>query len=661
MSIAMRRFIQIARITNVSTRPALLGQYRLFSNTSFRFNVPQETVAPKESDPEGTLVKLRANEKIDPVISETLNNLNFRALTKVQDESIGPAIDEENGLVVRAKTGTGKTLAYLIPILNQLYPSRSHSLKNKHRVFHLIIVPTRDLAQQIERELTLFCKGHPELKKIFLTRVDVLTGSVRSHLESLFNPSIVIATPGRLIRTLEDKKRFGIRFRDLQTVTLDEADRLLDAGFGKDIDRIHELLTELNVGPQRGVDGLTFKYLLYSATIDKNVSEFAKQKIGENFKYIDCVNEEDTEAHENIRQVLVQTKSFNDSIHAALAHCIRNIEDEADFKGVLFLPTVKAVEWAYDTIKSSCSRINGRQVYKVNGQMTQAARDRNLLLFRRSQRGVLVATDVAARGLDFPDITTVLQASASSEIASYIHKIGRTGRAGKTGEAFLFSHEAESRFVKQLQKEKQIEFNETITYEDFQKDRELFKYSSHDDAIVEAVQSLCLFYSQASNQYGFSTFKCMQQVLEFYREITDSNEKLNLERKYLSVLNLPRHEAEQVFEVPDDYRQNGRRGGSGSRFNKFDGPKTGGYQRNNGRNDRGGYKSDSRGGYGGSRDRDNYRSNNRDNYRSNSRDGYKSNNRDGYKSNRDGYKGNRDGYKGKSGGSSSYERVKDYD
>lgn len=330
----------LATRTPFSVLPTTMAA-RDFHWSSPRFN---------SSDPEGTLERLLQNPKVEPIILETLKNLNFKALTKVQDQTIGPAIDSEDGLVVRAKTGTGKTLSFLIPIINDLFPKRHNSIQNKGKVFHLIVVPTRDLALQIEREFLLFCKGHPELKKVFLPRIDVLTGAKRSHLESKFNPSVVVATPGRLLATLRDKKRFGQKFRSLKTLVLDEADRLLDKGFREDLELIDHELKNLNVGKQN--DGSqSYKYLLYSATIDENVQDFASEKISQDYKYIDCVDKEDTEAHENINQVLINTSDVNESIHGAFSQCIKGLEESEDYKAIVFLPTIRAVDWFHSTLK----------------------------------------------------------------------------------------------------------------------------------------------------------------------------------------------------------------------------------------------------------------------------------------------------------------------
>lgn len=543
-----------------------------FNGAAFAANFHSSSRTCKDSDPDNTLGRLRDSGKIDPVILETIDNLNFRALTKVQDASIVPAIENDNGIVVRAKTGTGKTLSYLIPILNDLFPKRTHSLKNKHRVFHLIIVPTRDLAQQIEREFTLFCKGHPELKT-FLSRIDVLTGSTRSHLESLFSPSVVVATPGRLKATL-GLRRVNKKFRDVKTVILDEADRLLDNGFGPDIEEINELLKSLNVGPQRGQD-YGYKQLLYSATVDENVANYAKDHIGEDYEYINCVNEEDTEAHENINQVLVKTNSVSESLTGALATCVKRLQAEDDFKALLFLPTVRSVDWFYDTLKKSIAKPTDRKVFLVHGGMTQAARHRNILGFRRSRGGILVCTDVAARGLDFPDITTVIQCAASAEVASYIHKIGRTGRAGKKGEAILFSSRLEKKYVQRLVDEKQIEFNETRDYTEFDSDFELLNFNLKNDMADEALQSLCLFYNQVSNTYRFKPIPCFEQVLQFAQAVkNDPDVKLNVNPNYLKVMSLSRDQAKPIFDVPSWYNHSVRahhaKGGSKLKFHKFD-------------------------------------------------------------------------------------------
>lgn len=530
----------------------------------------------EEGETHSSITNLKDSEKLDPMIFQALDTLNYKALTKVQSESIIPSVESDNGIVVRAKTGTGKTLAFLLPILNELIPSRSHSVKNKRKIFHLIISPTRDLAMQIESELVRFVKAHPTLKKDFTPRISLLTGSKRSDLESLFAPSIVIATPGRLMATIQNK-RLADRFRAIKTITYDEADRLLDNGFRDDILNIVDALKQKHVDQE---SESPFKHLLYSATVDGEVASFAKEFIGDNYKYIDCVEEAKTEAHENINQIIYKTKSLKQSIFGSMDVALNKLK-EGNAKIIIFLPTVFSTQWYYEVLADSRRhhKLDG-SVHILHGKLTQSARDRAIREFRRAKSGIFIATDVAARGLDFPDISSVIQLTPSNELANYIHKIGRTGRAGRKGEAILFRAEFEHKYIKALEKEKQIKFNETVEYE-LPEETLVELKSRHDGG--EAVKSLCAYYSMLQGTYRLSLDDALFDLLEVY-QVFHPEEKIPPVSSVLGRSKISRNVRQGVFDIDEDDEVNKRH----ERFDRF----------SRGRDNRDGYKGRSGGNYG---------------------------------------------------------------
>ncbi|CAH6720202.1 ATP-dependent RNA helicase Mss116p, mitochondrial [[Candida] jaroonii] len=511
----------------------------------------------EEEEIHSSITKLKDSEKLDPMIFQALDTLNFKALTKVQAESIIPSVESDKGLVVRAKTGTGKTLAFLLPILNELIPSRSHSIKNKRKIFHLIISPTRDLAMQIESELVRFVKAHPTLKKDFVPRISLLTGSKRSDLESLFAPSIVIATPGRLMATIQNK-RMADRFRGVKTITYDEADRLLDNGFRDDILNIIDALKEKHVDKE---SDSPFKHLLYSATVDGEVAKFAKEFIGKDYKYIDCVEEAKTEAHENINQIIYKTKNLKQSMFGSMDVALNKLK-QGNAKIIIFLPTVLSTQWYYEVLSDSrrFHKLDG-SVHLLHGKLTQSARDRAIREFRRAKSGIFIATDVAARGLDFPDISSVIQVNPSNELANYIHKIGRTGRAGRKGEAILFQAEFEHKYIKALQREKQIKFNETVEYE-LPEDTLVELKSRHDGG--EAVKSLCAYYSMLEGTYRISLEDALFDLLEVYQTF-HPDEKIPPVSSVLGRSKISRNVRQNVFDIDEDHDSNKRH----ERFDRF--------------------------------------------------------------------------------------------
>lgn len=216
--------------------------------------------------------------------------------------------------------------------------------------------------------------------------------------------------------------------------------------------------------------------------------------------------------------------------------------------------------------------------------MTQASRDRNLLGYRKQRGGVLICTDVAARGLDFPDIGTVIQVCPSVETASYIHKIGRTGRAGKAGTAIQFSTVAEQKYIDQLISEKQIEFNQIAQYDTFEQDKKLMNYDTNEETFHEAQRSLLLYYLQVNNTYKLDRFQTFQGVRDFYRTVMESEQELlPIEPRIITLSGLPKHQAEEIFDIPEGFlgfaRDNRRGNNKNNKFNRFS---------NNGSNNRGG-------------------------------------------------------------------------
>ncbi len=332
--------------------------------------------------------KLKAN-----IISK-----KFTTPTPIQDRAI-PAILEGKDFLGIANTGTGKTASFLIPLIEK-------AVKNNNEKV-LIMAPTRELALQIDEEFRAFSKFFP------LSSVACIGGAnIRSQIFSIKKrrPSFIIGTPGRLKDLME---RRVINLSKFNNVVLDEVDRMLDMGFINDIKEIISLLPE-----QR-------QSLFFSATISREVDNLIKGFLKDPVK----VSVKSGETAENIDQdvVRVQDKSKKiDSLHDLL------IQD--DFKKVLvFGRTKRGVEDL-----STNLRQRGFKVGSIHGDKTQAKREKVLQLFKANQIQTLIATDVAARGLDIADITHVINYDLPATYEDYIHRIGRTGRANKTGKALTF-------------------------------------------------------------------------------------------------------------------------------------------------------------------------------------------------------------------------------
>ncbi|KAK6459175.1 P-loop containing nucleoside triphosphate hydrolase protein [Scheffersomyces xylosifermentans] len=630
----------VLRIRPVRSVRSVLPISRNFGNSIGLFNqsntaqpIPENPVAtPKTSPPEVvsapiskySVDELAKSGKFDKTIIDALKAANFRNLTPVQETSLIPIL-EENGLVVRAKTGTGKTLAFVVPTLQATLSSFN---RNSRGVSTLVIAPTRDLALQIETEYKKVISNLPRNLKQNADII-VLTGGKKTRINVKNPPSIVVGTPGRLLDQLSNPNVARL-FKDLKYRVYDEADRLLDVGFEQTLSEIDQIL----VAASRD----KFKSILFSATIDSDVDSFAREHIDENYKYINCVNENEPEAHENIHQSLISCTDSVDTYATSFSYIANHLQHKAPFKCMVFLPTVTSTEWFYQSlvrgIDNGLFEVRPSNVVRLHGQRSQAARDNTVRHFRNMKSGIMVCTDVAARGLDFNDVTHVIQLTPSVSVADYIHKVGRTARAGKEGKAILFLTKNEQRYATILKKERGVKFEEVINSEDIEKAHAtIFDQVRIDEEEIEQfITTYLSFQSQVTQKHRLDRHKSIADTMELYRALLGQPDKtMQVSYKYATeVLKLDHTLGDLYFNIPGGLS----RGGGGNRKSKRDffGAGRNSYSpRYNDRNDRGGQRGSRNSGrpsYGGSYassyNKPNYSKNSggSKNYRRNDRNNY---------------------------------------
>lgn len=316
--------------------------------------------------------------------------------TPIQDQVI-PILLEGKDVIATANTGTGKTAAFLIPLINNLLTKKTHRV--------LIMTPTRELALQIQDEFKIFAH------KMHLHSVLCIGGlNINNQIYALQkDPQIVIGTPGRLI-DLEEQKM--INFGRFDSIVLDEVDTMLDMGFINDIKYI------LNKLPQKRHS------LFFSATISpaiKNViAGFLRNPVS--------VSVKTRQSAENVNQEVLKIGQNNkiDLLHDLLIK-------PAFKKVIIFLRTKRAVDKLARTLTE-----RGFNVATIHGDKSQAQRNRALSAFKNNHVHILLATDVVARGIDIDDVTHVINYDLPQTYEDYIHRIGRTGRADKIGQAITF-------------------------------------------------------------------------------------------------------------------------------------------------------------------------------------------------------------------------------
>lgn len=381
--------------------------------------------------------------------------LKLQSLTEVQSKSLGPAMAGTD-ILARARTGTGKTLAFLIPALERLLANKDYNPGKSVGV--LVISPTRELASQIGDQAEKLITFHSGLSCQVMYGGTKMGRDVTTLNKNL--PSFLIATPGRLLDHMENTKlqngkKFGYDImRQTQILVLDEADRLLDMGFRNEINKI---MTFLPKKDKR-------QTLLFSATVPKELKSIIAENMKENFQEVDCIrNADDASNAENHTNLLVQQTfailpSLDQQVTAVVQLIQKEMKSDPKHKIVVFFPTARMVQYFAEFFNVGL----GMDVIELHSKKTQGYRNKASEKFRQAKTGVLFTSDVSARGVDYPDVTRVIQFGLPESREQYIHRLGRTGRAGKEGQGILVLAPFEKKFLGEL-KDIDITENKQVT------------------------------------------------------------------------------------------------------------------------------------------------------------------------------------------------------
>jgi superfamily II DNA/RNA helicase len=335
--------------------------------------------------------------EIDSRLKENILSKGFNKPTAIQDQAI-PEIINGKDIIGLADTGTGKTAAFLIPLIDKVLKNRNERI--------LIITPTRELAEQINVELSEFAKG------LRVYSVLMIGGTnIRHQISQLKREhNFLIGTPGRLKDLLD---RGSLKLNQINNVVLDEADRMLDMGF---INDVKLLLSNINSNRQT---------LFFSATFSKEVEKLSASFLRDPIRIATKTRDTSSNVDQDVIKLTVGQNKI-DVLHDLL------IKD--DFKKVLIFGKTK---WGVEKLSKILAE-RGFRASSIHGDKSQSQREKALRLFKAEQIDILVATDVAARGLDIPDVSHVINYDLPATYDDYIHRIGRTGRAYKKGIALTF-------------------------------------------------------------------------------------------------------------------------------------------------------------------------------------------------------------------------------
>ncbi len=332
-----------------------------------------------------------------PAIKANVHHRGYQNPTAIQDQAIGPIL-AGNDLIGIANTGTGKTAAFILPLLDKVLREPNERV--------LILAPTRELALQIDAELKLFASNLRAYSTLCIggTNIERQIASLRR------DPHFVIGTPGRIKDLL---KRGSIKLAGFHNVVLDEVDRMVDIGFIRDIEQI---LKQMPIGRQS---------LFFSATttpkINALMSTFLRNPV--------TVSVRTGETTDNVDQDIVRIEPGIGKIEV-LHNIINGHEVE---KVIIFVDTKRNVERLSRDLNA-----RGLTSITIHSNKSQSQRGRALRQFKAGQSDILIATDIAARGLDIDGVTHVINYELPQSYDDYIHRIGRTGRAGKVGKALTF-------------------------------------------------------------------------------------------------------------------------------------------------------------------------------------------------------------------------------
>lgn len=352
---------------------------------------------------------------LSPALQENLTSLGYLQMTPIQAQSL-PLVLEGKDLIAKAKTGSGKTAAFALGLLSRLNVNRVD-------VQALVLCPTRELADQVAQEIRRLARALPNVKLV------TLCGGTPTAPQSAtlsFGAHIAVGTPGRILKHLEQGT---LELSSLETLVLDEADRMLDMGFGEDINRV------ISYAPERR------QTLLFSATYPEGIAQMSR---GVQRNPVE-VSVESLHEGSAIEQKLYEVPAGQrlDALTWLLSHYQPS-------SCVVFCNTKRACNDVADHLAAK-----GFSALALNGDLEQRERDQVLVRFANGSATILVATDVAARGLDIKELGAVINYELTYDPEVHVHRIGRTGRAGQQGQALSLYQPNEAQRVNLIEEYQQ--------------------------------------------------------------------------------------------------------------------------------------------------------------------------------------------------------------
>ncbi|CAN1309261.1 DEAD-box ATP-dependent RNA helicase 31 [Linum perenne] len=435
---------------------------------------------------------------VSPLTLKAIKDAGYENMTVVQAATL-PVILKGKDVLAKARTGTGKTVAFLLPSIEVIVKTPPADHDNKRPpILVLVICPTRELALQAAAEANKLLKYHPSLG------VQCVIGGTRLALEQKklqANPcQILVATPGRLRDHLENTAGFATKVKGVKVLVLDEADRLLDMGFRKDIDKIIAAVSKER------------QTLLFSATVPPEVRQMCHVALKRDHEYINTVEEGSEETHAKVSFFLAFSLSGT-YLSWSIQYNKQKILIISGQQVLVFCTTAMVTRLVADCLGEL--KLNIREIHS---RKSQSYRSKVSDEFRNSKGLILVTSDVSARGVDYPDVTLVVQVGIPSDREQYIHRLGRTGRKGKEGQGVLLLAPWEEFFLSTV-KDLPISKADVPTIDPDTTKKVERALSNVEMKSKESAYQAWLGYYNSDKKIGKDKFKLVELANEFSRSM----------------------------------------------------------------------------------------------------------------------------------------------
>eukprot|EP00048_Salpingoeca_helianthica_P012160 m.176131 g.176131 ORF g.176131 m.176131 type:complete len:802 (+) comp15337_c11_seq1:460-2865(+) len=408
------------------------------------------------------------NFNLNPHIVEALSGRGIETLFPIQAATFKPIVEGKD-VLARARTGTGKTLSFVLPMVQVLL---QNPVTGRRSPRVLVLAPTRELAKQTGKEFSFVGGKHVSSTAIY--------GGVRYEIQERDlerGVEVVIGTPGRIIDHIE---RGNLDLSKIQHIVLDEADRMLDMGFAEDVEKILQLHKQSKANKPQ--------VLMFSATIPPFIKDTVHKFMDKSHEVIDMVGDDAVKTADKVEHYAVRCSPF---MRANIIADLVQVHRGPKGRVMIFCETKQeATELSMSGLKAIA------QV--LHGDIQQRQRDTTLDNFREGKFRCLIATDVAARGLDIPEVDLVIQCQPPRDVDSYVHRAGRTGRAGRSGKAICLYHAGDFSQLKQAARHAGIRFKQMEPPTDM----DIVKCTARDaaEALNEVPKEICEMYREAAEE-----------------------------------------------------------------------------------------------------------------------------------------------------------------